>query len=47
MKIVLGPASKELGERIAELTGLEKVPVAHKTFPDGEAYIRLEGTSSR
>jgi ribose-phosphate pyrophosphokinase len=43
MKIVLGPASKELGERIAELAGIEKVPVAHKTFPDGEAYIRLEG----
>jgi ribose-phosphate pyrophosphokinase len=44
MKIILGPASKELGERIAELTGFEKVPVAHKTFPDGENYIRLEGT---
>jgi ribose-phosphate pyrophosphokinase len=42
MKIVPGPASKELGEKIAKLTGLEKVPVAHKTFPDGEAYIRLE-----
>jgi ribose-phosphate pyrophosphokinase len=42
MKIVSGPASKELGEKIAELTGLEKVPVASKTFPDGEAYIRLE-----
>ena len=42
MKIVLGSASKELGEKIAELTGMEKVPVAHKTFPDGEAYVRLE-----
>jgi ribose-phosphate pyrophosphokinase len=42
MKIVLGPASKELGEKIAELTGLEKVQVASKTFPDGESYIRLE-----
>ena len=42
MKIVLGPASKELGKSIAELTGLELVQVAYKTFPDGEAYIRLE-----
>lgn len=44
MKVVLGPASKELGEKIAELTGIEKVPVAYKTFPDGEAYVRLEGS---
>jgi ribose-phosphate pyrophosphokinase len=44
MKIVLGPASKELGEKIAELTGIETVPVAHKTFPDGEAYVRLESS---
>ena len=44
MKIVLGPASKELGEKIADLAGVEKVPVAYKTFPDGEAYIRLEGS---
>ena len=43
MKIILGPASKELGEKIAELTDIGKVPVAHKTFPDGENYIRLEG----
>jgi ribose-phosphate pyrophosphokinase len=43
MKIILGPASKELGEKTAELTGLETVQVAHKTFPDGETYVRLEG----
>jgi len=43
MKIVLGSASTALGEKIAELTNIEKVPVAHKTFPDGESYIRLEG----
>jgi len=43
MKIVPGPASKELGEKIALLTGMEAVPVAYKTFPDGENYIRLEG----
>ena len=44
MKIILGPASAELGEKISRLTGIEKVPVASKTFPDGESYIRLEGS---
>jgi ribose-phosphate pyrophosphokinase len=43
MKIILGPASTALAEKIAELTGYEKVPVAYKTFPDGENYLRLEG----
>lgn len=43
MKIILGPASTALGEKIAELTGYEKVPVAQRTFPDGESYVRLEG----
>lgn len=43
MKIVLGPASKQLGEKIAELTHAKTVPVAFRTFPDGESYIRLEG----
>ncbi|MDH7477480.1 MAG: ribose-phosphate diphosphokinase [Candidatus Bathyarchaeota archaeon] len=43
MKIVLGPASQQLGEKIAELLNAETVPVAFKTFPDGESYIRLEG----
>ena len=43
MKIVLGPASAELGEKIADQTGMEKVPVVYKTFPDGETYVRLEG----
>jgi ribose-phosphate pyrophosphokinase len=43
MKIILGPASTELGEKIAELTGYKKVPVAHRIFPDGESYVRLEG----
>jgi ribose-phosphate pyrophosphokinase len=43
MKIILGPASAELGEKISQLTRMEKVPVAAKTFPDGESYVRLEG----
>ena len=44
MKIVLGPTSKELGEKIAEITGFDGVPVASKLFPDGESYVRLENT---
>ena len=43
MKIVLGPASVELGEKISQLTSMPIVPVASKMFPDGESYIRLEG----
>ena len=43
MKVIPGPASKQLGEKIAQLSGLETVPVAFKTFPDGESYIRLDG----
>ncbi len=42
MKIVLGPASKELAQKTAELASMETVQVTHKTFPDGETYIRLE-----
>jgi ribose-phosphate pyrophosphokinase len=43
VKIVLGPASQELGEKISQLTSIPIVPVASKSFPDGESYIRLEG----
>lgn len=43
MKIILGPASSALGEKLSELTGLEKIQVAQRTFPDGESYIRLIG----
>jgi ribose-phosphate pyrophosphokinase len=42
MKIILGPASQELGEKTATLANLETVQVTHKSFPDGESYIRLE-----
>jgi ribose-phosphate pyrophosphokinase len=42
MKIILGPASTELAEKIAQLGNIEKVAVTHKKFPDGENYIRLE-----
>ncbi|MEM3770608.1 MAG: ribose-phosphate diphosphokinase [Candidatus Bathyarchaeia archaeon] len=43
MKILSGPASKELGEKIAQLLGAEPIPVFFKTFPDGESYVRIDG----
>jgi ribose-phosphate pyrophosphokinase len=46
MKIVPGPASRALGERVARLIGAETITVASRTFPDGETYIRLEGNVS-
>lgn len=42
MKIIIGPASKDLATKIADLTGYEKVNVISKKFPDGEVYVRLE-----
>jgi ribose-phosphate pyrophosphokinase len=45
MKIIPGPASKELGQKIADILGAETVPVFFKTFPDGETYIRFETES--
>ncbi|MGD0405431.1 MAG: ribose-phosphate pyrophosphokinase [Candidatus Bathyarchaeia archaeon] len=43
MKIIAGPASKELAEKVSALTGYQNIPVASKVFPDGESYVRLEG----
>jgi phosphoribosylpyrophosphate synthetase len=43
MKIILGPASTNLGKQVAQIIKAETVPVAFKTFPDGENYLRLEG----
>jgi ribose-phosphate pyrophosphokinase len=43
MKIVLGPASEQLGQELARLIDAEAIPVASRLFPDGESYIRLEG----
>jgi ribose-phosphate pyrophosphokinase len=41
MKIIPGPASKKLGQSIAEVLNVEAVPVFFKTFPDEESYIRF------
>jgi ribose-phosphate pyrophosphokinase len=43
MKIVSGPASKELAESISNVTGYQNVSVVLRVFPDGESYVRLEG----
>ncbi len=43
MVIVLGPASQELGRKIAELLKQTIVPIEFKRFPDGESYIRFDG----
>lgn len=42
MIIILGPASVELGQKIAELLSAKAVPVEFKRFPDGESYIRFD-----
>ena len=47
MKVIPGPASKELGEKLAKLLNAEVVPVFVKTFSDGESYIRFEKQSLR
>jgi ribose-phosphate pyrophosphokinase len=44
LKIISGPASKELAEKICALTGYPNVPVVTKIFPDGESYVRLDGS---
>lgn len=44
MKIIPGPASKQLGENVAHLLNAQTISVISKSFPDGESYIRLEGS---
>ena len=41
--IVPGPASQILGFKIGRLLKANVVPVDFKRFPDGEAYIRIDG----
>ncbi|MEM2320009.1 MAG: ribose-phosphate diphosphokinase, partial [Candidatus Bathyarchaeia archaeon] len=43
MKVIIGPASRELGAKIAQLLNVGSVQAFHKIFPDGESYVRLEG----
>ncbi len=44
MKVISGPASKELAESISALTGYPNISVVAKIFPDGESYVRLDGS---
>ena len=41
MIVMPGPASLELGGRIAKGLGVDSHPVDHRIFPDGESYVRL------
>ncbi|MFH1328525.1 MAG: ribose-phosphate diphosphokinase [Candidatus Bathyarchaeota archaeon] len=43
MIVVPGPASKELGLKVAEILGVNRIDVEAKFFPDGETYIRFMG----
>ena len=43
MILVLGPASQNLGQKIAEILNARIVPVKLKTFPDGEYCLRFDG----
>ncbi|NPD88095.1 MAG: ribose-phosphate pyrophosphokinase [Asgard group archaeon] len=43
MKILPGPASKELGERIAKLLKLPLLDLNSKYFSDGETYLQIVG----
>jgi len=45
MKVIPGPASEELGRKIAALLNVSAVPFFFKMFPDGESYVRLEADS--
>jgi len=41
--VVPGPASQDLGRKVADILKSRIVSVIFKTFPDGESYLRLEG----
>ena len=43
MIVVPGPASRNLGQKIAEILNARIVPVKLKTFPDGEYCLRFDG----
>lgn len=44
MIVIPGPASPELGRKIAELLEKKVVPIEFKRFPDGESRIRFTET---
>lgn len=42
MIVIPGPASQDLGRKVADMLKSRIVSVVFKTFPDGESYIRLK-----
>ena len=42
MIVVPGPASQDLGRKVADMLKSKIVSVVFKTFPDGESYLRLD-----
>lgn len=40
MKVVSGPASTELGDKISDFLGVHNIPLESRVFPDGESYLR-------
>jgi len=40
--VIPGPASQDLGRKVANILKSRVIPVVSKTFPDGESYIRLD-----
>ena len=44
MKVIPGPASRELGLKVAEKLGVEAVKMEYKLFPDGESYVRFDSS---
>ena len=44
MKVIPGPASRELGLKVAERLGVEAVKMEYKLFPDGESYVRFDSS---
>ncbi|MEM3806163.1 MAG: ribose-phosphate diphosphokinase, partial [Thermoproteota archaeon] len=43
LKLLIGPSSNILGNRVSELMGIEKVNLTYKIFPDGESYVKIDG----
>ena len=43
MIVIPGPASQDLGRKVADMLKSRIVSVVFKTFPDGESYVRLKG----
>ncbi len=43
MIIIPGPASPQLGRKVASALDAKVITIAFKLFPDGESYVRFEG----